>query len=96
MTASESGATTVRGVSRAVVIRTRGRISLQGMPRRDCSAAAGSRSVDVVSASYVPFTLDASSGHGIGQSHRGDRAGFRVENGRWSVPSRGRSGDEGD
>ena len=63
----ETGSSAIRlsGIRGAVIAATQsGRVSLQGVPRRDWSASAGSGSVDVVTAPSVPFTLDASSGSG--------------------------------
>jgi hypothetical protein len=39
-----------------------GRVSLQGVLRRDWNASAGSGSIDIATESSVPFTLDASRG----------------------------------
>ena len=53
------------GIRGAVIAATRsGHVSLQGVPRRDWVASAGSGSVDIAIESSVPFTLDASSGSG--------------------------------
>ena len=63
----ETGSSAIRlsGIRGGVIAATQsGHVSLQGVPRRDWTASAGSGSVDIVTASSVPFTLDASSGSG--------------------------------
>ena len=74
----ETGSSAIRlsGIRGAVIAATRsGRISLQGVPRRDWNASTGSGSVDIATESSVPVTLDASSGSGsvkvIGASVQG-------------------------
>jgi hypothetical protein len=74
----EAGSSAIRlsGVRGAVIAATQsGRVSLQGLPRRDWVASTGSGSVDIATESSVPFTLDASSGSGsvkvIGASVQG-------------------------
>jgi DUF4097 and DUF4098 domain-containing protein YvlB len=74
----ETGSSAIRlnGIRGGVIAATQsGRISLQGLPRRDWVASAGSGSVDIATESSVPFTLDASSGSGsvrvIGASVQG-------------------------
>ena len=54
------------GIRGAVIAATQsGHITLQGEPRRNWTVSAGSGSVDIVAASGVPFTLDASSGGSV-------------------------------
>jgi DUF4097 and DUF4098 domain-containing protein YvlB len=63
----ETGSSAIRlsGIRGAVTVVTQsGRVSLQGVPRRDWVASARSGSVDVATESNVPFTVDASSGSG--------------------------------
>lgn len=74
----ETGSSAIRlsGIRGAVIAATRsGRVSLQGVPRRDWNASAGSGSIDIATESSLPFTLDASSGSGsvkvIGASVQG-------------------------
>jgi DUF4097 and DUF4098 domain-containing protein YvlB len=60
-----SAAIRLKGIRGAVIAATQsGHVSLQGVPRRDWSASTGSGSLDIVTESSVPFTLDASSGSG--------------------------------
>jgi hypothetical protein len=64
------------GVRGAVIAATQsGRVSLQGVPRRDWAVSAGSGRVDIATESSVSFTLDAVSGSGsikvIGASVQG-------------------------
>jgi hypothetical protein len=62
---TRSSAIRLSGAGGAVVaVSQSGAVSLQGTPRRPWSASAGSGRVDVVIASSVPFTLDATSGSG--------------------------------
>ena len=74
----ETGSSAIRlsGIRGGVIAATQsGRVSLQGVPRRDWVASAGSGSVDIATKSSLPFTLDASSGSGsvkvIGASVQG-------------------------
>jgi Putative adhesin len=74
----ETGSSAIRlsGIRGAVIAATRsGHVSLQGVPRRDWNASAGSGSIDIATESSVPFMLDASSGSGsvkvIGASVQG-------------------------
>jgi len=74
----ETGSSAIRlsGIRGAVIAATQsGRVTLQGVPRRDWVTSTGSGSVDIAAGSSVPFTLDASSGSGsvkiIGASVRG-------------------------
>jgi len=74
----ETGSSAIRlsGIRGAVIAATQsGHVSLQGVPRRDWAASAGSGSVDIAIESNVPFALDASSGSGsvkvIGASMQG-------------------------
>ena len=63
----ETGSSAIRlsGIRGAIIAATQsGRVSLQGVPRRDWNASAGSGSIDITTESPVPFTLDASSGSG--------------------------------
>jgi hypothetical protein len=78
-----SSAIRLNGIRGAVTAVTQsGRISLQGVPRREWSASTGSGSLDIVTESSVPFTLDASSGSGsvkvIGESVQGSASKRRV------------------
>jgi hypothetical protein len=71
-----SSATRLSGIRGAVIAATQsGRVSLQGVPRRDWVASTGSGSVDIATEFSVPFMLDASSGSGsvkvIGASVQG-------------------------
>jgi hypothetical protein len=63
----ETGSSAIRlsGIRGAVSAATRsGRVSLHGVPHRDWTASTGSGSLDIVTESSVPFTIDASSGSG--------------------------------
>jgi Putative adhesin len=63
----ETGSSAIRlsGIRGAVIAATQsGRVSLQGVPRRDWNASAGSGSIDIATESSVPLMLDASSGSG--------------------------------
>ena len=63
----ETGSSAIRlsGIRGAVIAATQsGRVSLQGVPRRDWVASAGSGSVDIATEPAAPITLDASSGSG--------------------------------
>lgn len=63
----ETGSSAIRlsGIRGKVVAATRsGHVSLDGVPRREWVATAGSGSVDIAIENSVPFTLDASSGSG--------------------------------
>ena len=53
------------GIRGGVIAGTQsGRVSLQGVPRRDWVASAGSGSIDMATESSTPFTLDAGGGSG--------------------------------
>ena len=74
----ETGSSAIRlsGIRGAVIAATQsGHVSLQGVPRRDWVASAGSGSVDITTETSVPFTIDASGGSGsvkvIGASVQG-------------------------
>jgi DUF4097 and DUF4098 domain-containing protein YvlB len=74
----ETGSSAIRlsGTRGGVIAATQsGRVSLQGMPRRDWVASAGSGSIDIATESSMPFTLDAGGGSGsvkvIGASVQG-------------------------
>ena len=63
----ETGSSAIRvsGARGAVIAATQsGRVSVQGVPRRDWRASTGSGSVDIATQPSVPFTLDARSGSG--------------------------------
>lgn len=81
----ETGSSAIRlsGVRGGVIAATQsGRVSLQGMPRRDWVASTGSGSIDVATESSVPFSLDAGGGSGsvkvIGASVQGSVSKRRV------------------
>jgi hypothetical protein len=64
----ETGSSAIRlsGIRGAVIAATRsGHVTLHGVPRRDWTVTAGSGSIDVVTASVVPFMLDASGGGSV-------------------------------
>jgi DUF4097 and DUF4098 domain-containing protein YvlB len=63
----ETGSSAIRlsGLRGGVLAATQsGRVLLNGVPRRDWIASAGSSSVDVTVASPIAFTIDATSGSG--------------------------------
>jgi Toastrack DUF4097 len=61
-----SSAIRLSGIRGAVIAATEsGHVTLQGVPRRDWAVTAGSGSVDIVTVSVVPFTLDASGGGSV-------------------------------
>ena len=62
---TSSSAIRLSGIRGGVIVATEsGHLTLKGVPRRDWMATAGSGSVDIITASSAPFTLDASSGSG--------------------------------
>jgi hypothetical protein len=64
----ETGSSAIRlsGIRGGVIAATQsGHVSLQGVPRRDWTVTAGSGSLDIVTASAVPFSLDASAGGSV-------------------------------
>ena len=63
----ETGSSAIRlsGIRGAVIAATEsGHVTLQGVPRRDWMASAGSGSIEIATA-IVPFTLDASGGGSV-------------------------------
>jgi len=64
----ETGSSAIRlsGIRGAVVATTRsGHLTLHGVPGRDWVASAGSGSIEIVTESSVPLSIDASSGSSV-------------------------------
>jgi len=64
----ETGSSAIRlsGIRGSVIATTRsGHVTLQGVPRRDWVASAGSGSIEIATESFVPLSIDAGSGSSV-------------------------------